>query len=390
MGGPPAGVELTGGAGSPLPGRQSSAHSSADRHHGPMDTASYSVAFPRRWWYPVARSSELGRRPQAVTLMDTPLVVFRGAGGAPVVLVDRCAHRNYPLSLGRVTGDGTLECGYHGWTFDGGGRCVRVPGLPAARSQAADSRRVPRHAAVEQDGIVWAWGEPDAEPARRPYALPAVDGPGAGEVVFRRDLECTLHAALENALDVPHTAFLHRGIFRGGTPRPITAVRRPIDDGVEVRYVGEPVGMGPIRLRSDARTFDHWDRFVLPSIAQIEYAVAGWFRIVNTIVHLPMSPFRTRAWFVVRFQSRLPAALVRAAVGQRGKQILRQDADALARQTERVRSLGGEHYASTELDLIGNAIWHLLRHAERAEHGTPPDGDAAAATVSERTVVFEA
>lgn len=59
----------------------------------------------------VARSSELGRRPLAVTLMDTPLVVFRGAGSAPAVLVDRCAHRNYPLSLGRVKDDGVLECG---------------------------------------------------------------------------------------------------------------------------------------------------------------------------------------------------------------------------------------------------------------------------------------
>src|SRR6476661_1657547 len=83
----------------------------AGRHHGLMDAGSYSVAFPRRWWYPVARSSELGRRPLAVTLMDRPLVVFRGANGAPAVLLDRCSHRNYPLSLGRVTGDGLLQCG---------------------------------------------------------------------------------------------------------------------------------------------------------------------------------------------------------------------------------------------------------------------------------------
>jgi phenylpropionate dioxygenase-like ring-hydroxylating dioxygenase large terminal subunit len=355
-----------------------------------METGPYSVAFPRRWWYPVARSSALGSGPLAVTLMDTPLAVFRGAGGEPAVLLDRCAHRNYPLSLGRVTDDGVLECGYHGWTYDGGGQCVRVPGLADGCTPPAHTREVPSHAAVEHDGIVWAWGEPDAEPARRPFALPAVEGPGAGEVILRCDLECSLHASLENALDVPHTAFLHRGIFRGGKPRPITAVRRPVDDGVEVRYLGEPVGMGPIRLREDAgRTFDHWDRFFLPSIAQIEYAVDGWFRIVNTIVHLPMSPFRTRAWFVVRFQSRLPAAVVRPVVLQRGKQILRQDARALARQTERIRSLGGERYASTELDLLGNAIWHLLRHAERAER--PDSGDGASeATVSERTVVFEA
>ena len=68
-----------------------------------MDPGAYSVAFPRRWWYPVARSSELGRRPLAVTMMDTPLVAFRGAGGRPAVVLDRCSHRNYPLSLGQTT-----------------------------------------------------------------------------------------------------------------------------------------------------------------------------------------------------------------------------------------------------------------------------------------------
>jgi len=352
-----------------------------------MDVGSYSVAFPRRWWYPVARSSELGRRPLAVTLMDTPLVVFRGAGGVPSVVLDRCSHRNYPLSLGRVTGDGLLQCGYHGWTFDDRGRCLRVPGLGHDRTQA--TWHVPSHAAREQDGFVWAWGEPDAEPTRLPFALPVLDGPGAGETVFRCDLDATLRASLENELDVPHTAFLHRGLFRGGAARTITAQRRPIDGGVEVQYVGEPVGMGPIRLPESAgRTFDHWDRFLLPSIAQIEYAVEGWFRIVNTILQLPTGPFRTRAWFVVRFSSRLPAPIVRAAVCQQGRRILRQDADALARQTERTQRFGGERYASTELDLLGTAIWRLLRQAERAEQ---PDGrDLPLGSVSERQVVFEA
>ncbi|HZC73186.1 MAG TPA: aromatic ring-hydroxylating dioxygenase subunit alpha [Jatrophihabitans sp.] len=353
-----------------------------------MDAGSYSVAFPRRWWYPVARSSELGRRPLAVTLMDSPLVVFRGARGAPAVLLDRCDHRNYPLSLGRVA-DGLIECGYHGWTYDGDGHCVRVPGLRGGRTQAHRNRHIPSHATAEQDGIVWAWGEPDAEPTRRPFALPTLDGPGAGEVVFRHDLDSTLRASLENALDVPHTAFLHRGIFRGGAPHAITATRRAVDDGVEVQYLDEPVGLGPLRLRKDSgRTFDHWDRFFLPSVAQIEYAVDGWFRLVNTIVHLPTSAFRTRAWFVVRFESRLPARVVQAIVWQHGRRILRQDADALARQTERTRRLGGERYASTELDLLGPSIWNLLRHAERAEQ--PGAGDAAPVTIRERTVVFEA
>ena len=186
------------------------------------------------------------------------------------------------------------------------GSAGSCPGLREVRTQS--TWHVPSHATIEQDGFVWAWGEPDAEPTRPPFALPVVDGRGAGETVFRADLDSTLRASLENALDVPHTAFLHRGLFRGKTRNTITAVRRPIDGGVEVQYLGEPVGMGPIRLaEGSGRTFDHWDRFLLPSIAQIEYAVEGWFRIVNTLVQLPLSPFRTRAWFVVRFSSPLPA-----------------------------------------------------------------------------------
>ncbi|WP_170854026.1 aromatic ring-hydroxylating oxygenase subunit alpha [Microlunatus flavus] len=352
-----------------------------------VDLAAHSVAFPRRWWYPVARSSELGRKPLAVTLMGTPLAVFRGADGTPGVVLDRCSHRNYPLSLGRVTDEGLLQCGYHGWSFDQGGSCRFVPGLLETRTQS--TWHVAAHAAVEQDGFVWAWGEPGAEPTRAPFALPVVAGRGAGETVFRIDLDSTLRAASENALDVPHTAYLHRGLFRGRRRNRITAIRRPVTDGIEVQYLGEPVGMGPLRLgEASGRTFDHWDRFLLPSVAQIEYAVQGWFRVVNTIVQLPLSPFRTRAWFVVRFSSPLPGPLVGTVVKLQGRRILGQDAEALARQTERSLQLGGERYASTELDLLGTAIWRLLRSAERAEQ---PDGeDLPLASVSERRVVFEA
>ncbi len=336
----------------------------------------FSVAFPKRWWYPACRSHDLGRHPRRIELMGTPLAVFRDRSGRARALLDRCPHRNYPLSLGRVTDEGALECGYHGWRFDGCGECVGVPGLTGSEPAAAN-RAVPTRPAREQDGFVWVWGDPDAEVDREPLALPRFDGPRTGETVFARDLDCTLHSALENALDVPHTAFLHGGVFRGGEPREITALRRPLAEGIEVQYLGEPVGFGPIRRREDATlTFDHWDRFLMPSIAQIEYRVEGWIHVVNTILHLPMSPFRTRAWFVLRYRTRLPAPLVRPVVRLRGIQILRQDARALAHQTESVRAFGGERYTSTELDVMGNAIWRMLRHAERVEEGAATEAGA--------------
>lgn len=337
-------------------------------------TNHYSVAFPRRWWYPACPSRELGRRPVSVTLMNTPLVVFRDAGGAPRAVLDRCPHRNVPLSLGRVRDDGCIECGYHGWRFDGDGRCTGVPGLLDSSAASSSTRDLPSHHTCEQDGFVWVWGEEGGRPDRDPLPIPNPEGFGvnAGEVVFGYDLDCTLHAALENALDVPHTAYLHRGIFRGGEARELTAERRDSTDGIEVEYRGEPVGLGRIRVRQGSeRVFEHWDRFFMPSTAQVEYRVPGWFHIINTILHLPISEFSTRAWFRVRYSSRIPAALLRPLVEARGRQILRQDARMLAHQTDTVRRFGGERYSSTDLDVIGNAIWRMLRRAERAEAAAP-------------------
>jgi phenylpropionate dioxygenase-like ring-hydroxylating dioxygenase large terminal subunit len=352
---------------------------------GANDRHRFRVAFPRQFWYPACQSADLGRRPLGISLMDSPLVLFRDRNGHPRALLDRCAHRNLALSLGRVHPDGCIECAYHGWRFDGSGRCSAVPGLLADPGSA--TRAVPAHAATEQDGFVWVWGEPGAMPSGLPLALPSFAGPGCGQVVLACDVECSLHAAVENALDVPHTAFLHRGLFRGGSAKEITAERREVAGGVEVRYLGEPVRFGPLKKAGAGLTFDHWDRFLLPSTAQIEYRVEGFFRLTNTIVHLPLAPFRTRAWFVVRYWSRLPGAMVRPIVVAQGRRILAQDAGVLAHQTENVRRFGHVHYASTDLDVLGNAIWRLLLEGEQMSvgaSGAEEAGDRGDATVTFR------
>src|SRR5262245_26076824 len=86
-----------------------------------------SVARLARHWYVACRSGALGRRPVARTVLGVPLVLFRDAAGGAAALLDRCPHRNVPLSLGHVVPEGHLECAYHGWQFDGTGRCRLVP-----------------------------------------------------------------------------------------------------------------------------------------------------------------------------------------------------------------------------------------------------------------------
>lgn len=336
----------------------------------------HSVVRLPRYWYVACLSAELGRRPVARTVLDTPLVVFRDARGQPVALLDRCPHRNVPLSLGRV-GDGLLECRYHGWRFDGGGTCRAVPGLCAGGDADRPARRATPFPATEADGFVWVFPEPDGVPADGPLRLPAVGEPGY--VTVRRSLRvrATLHAALENTLDVPHTAFLHAGLFRGGrAPVEVEVVVRPGAGGVEAEYIGEPRPPGVVGrvLAPRGGVVSHVDRFVLPSIAQVEYRL-GRHHLVATSAFTPVSDVDTRLHAAITFRAPLPAWLVRAVVTPVANRIFAQDQMILRHQADNVERFGGEQFASTELDVLGSSIWRLLRRAERGEAGALDDDE---------------
>jgi phenylpropionate dioxygenase-like ring-hydroxylating dioxygenase large terminal subunit len=92
------------------------------------------------FWYVACTSEELGaKKPIARTILGVPIALFRAAGGAPAALRDRCLHRNAQISRGDVLDGGRLGCPYHGWTYDGSGRCVEIPSLgPSQRGEVLD------------------------------------------------------------------------------------------------------------------------------------------------------------------------------------------------------------------------------------------------------------
>lgn len=327
-----------------------------------------SVAKVLQGWYVVARAEELTDRPMAVTVWDIPMVLFRGASGRPAALLDRCPHRNVPLSLGTVVG-AEIQCAYHGWRFGAEGGCRFVP---SRRADDADgrARKVPSFPAREQDGFIWVWSTPEALPPTEPYRFAMMGVPGYDHVVSMVTAESTLHAATENALDVPHTAFLHRGLFRSESRGvTITAVVRRGSDRVEAEYLGEPRPPGLVArlLSPSGGTVTHFDRFVLPSISEVEYRIGDENHLLVATAMTPVSDFVTRLYAVVSFRLRVPHALVRRALKPLAMQIFQQDSLMLRAQTEVVRRFGGEQFASTEIDVLGKHIWRLLRAAERGE-----------------------
>ena len=91
-------------------------------------------------WHPVAQAD--GLKPGQILplrLLGADIILWR-AGDKVAAWEDLCPHRGTPLSLGRVEND-TLICGYHGWTYNQDGQCVRFPAHPTQPPQPTQPPR---------------------------------------------------------------------------------------------------------------------------------------------------------------------------------------------------------------------------------------------------------
>jgi nitrite reductase/ring-hydroxylating ferredoxin subunit len=117
----------------------------------------------RRYWQPLCQSSEAGRLPKLVRILDEELIVFRDGSGRPGLLYPRCMHRGTTLLYGKVEENG-IRCCYHGWLFDPEGNVLEMACEPGATPPAGS--RQPWYPLVEKFGLVWTYmGPPDRQPA---------------------------------------------------------------------------------------------------------------------------------------------------------------------------------------------------------------------------------
>jgi hypothetical protein len=113
-------------------------------------------------------------------------------------------------------------------------------------------------------------------------------------------------------------------------------------------------------------TVTHFDRFILPSIVQVEYRL-GKTHILISAVLTPVSDYHTRLFAVISFRTPMPGWLLTPFLWPLALRIFGQDARILNHQTENVERFGGEHFTSTEIDVLGPHIYRLLRQAERGD-----------------------
>ncbi len=164
------------------------------------------------YWYPVARSSAVRRgKPYPVTFAGRPIVLLRTRGGTVFALEDRCAHRQIPLHLG-VVEDDCIRCAYHGWKFDGTGRCVSVPYLEKCSLRPTN---VPSFPCKEAYGLIYIY--PGSSEGLQNVSFPKIlsaEDPHYKIRFLDRRVRCHYTFMHENLMDMNHQ-FLHRR-FMGG------------------------------------------------------------------------------------------------------------------------------------------------------------------------------
>lgn len=227
----------------------------------------------RRGWHPVALSDECREgEVSGVTLLGARWAISR-IDGEVVAVADRCPHRGAPLSAGCMVGD-TFQCAYHGWRFDGAGRCTEIPALaPDVPLPPRASLQVP-FAVAERYGIVWI--APEAPVA------PLVELPewGSAEFPLVQGGATTWAAGAaqmaDNFLDVAHFPFTHLASFGVADDRlvPEHDVRR---DGwtIDVTHSHLAVPADPDEVEPEVREQAFHLRAPFTIVLRLRYARSG-------------------------------------------------------------------------------------------------------------------
>ena len=172
----------------------------------------------RRYWHPVARSSEATTTPRQVRILGEDLILYRDRAGTPGLLVPRCCHRGTSLFFGKVEDTG-IRCPYHGWLFAADGQCLDQPCEPD-RGRNRASYRQPWYPVVEYHGLVFTYmGPPDKQPVFPRYDIFEDLGDDEEIVILDHfafggstDAPCNWFQTHENAMDPYHVFILHNAI----------------------------------------------------------------------------------------------------------------------------------------------------------------------------------
>jgi phenylpropionate dioxygenase-like ring-hydroxylating dioxygenase large terminal subunit len=214
----------------------------------------------RRYWQPVALTSELGEVPLGFRMFGEDLVVFRTTTGEYGILDRHCSHRGTSLEFGLPTECG-LRCCYHGWLFGVDGKILETPGDPPG-STLKERLYHGAYPAKEYKGLIFGY----FGPSETMPAFPVYDSYEYADdklVPYSITYPCNWLQVQENVMDPAHAVFLHTRVTFSHFSD--TWGELPVMDFVET-----PTGMIYVTTRRwQDKVWVRSNDIILPNLAQV-------------------------------------------------------------------------------------------------------------------------
>jgi phenylpropionate dioxygenase-like ring-hydroxylating dioxygenase large terminal subunit len=324
-------------------------------------------------WYIGAWSDEVGRTLMQRWICGRPVCFYRLSDGSGNAIEDRCPHRRYPLSLGRLEDD-VITCNYHGYKIDGSGTCVGVAEQPDTPRAA-----VHRFPLVERDGVVWIWpGDPDkADPADIPD-LPWLSDANWTHVQGMVPLKARQILLVENLLDLTHETFLHPSSIGNAA-----VAATPIDvtsEGNRVSFVRHMIGIeAPPFYRSSmgvTTDIDRWQDgdFYAPGVFVLNIRIAPTGTEEPEGFHMkvfygmtPETATTTHDFFALGRDYKIDDAELSRFQLEQQLAVMQEDVDALEIQEVMVATDPGMVESSIRSDVAGIRGRRLIERMAKAE-----------------------
>ena len=221
-----------------------------------LDHGSQPERFARGWHCLGLASEFKDGKPHAVEAFGGKLVVWENTKGELGVLDGYCRHMGGDLTQGTVKGD-EVGCPFHDWRWGSNGRCKKIP----------YARRVPPLArtrswhALDQDGMLFVWNDPEGNPPPADVAIPRIDGAlddgWTDWVWYRTTVDTNCREVVDNIVDMAHFFYVHysfptyfKNVFEGHVASQF--MRGQARDDMRPHASGQPRMLGS---RSDATYF---------------------------------------------------------------------------------------------------------------------------------------
>ena len=166
--------------------------------------------FLRRYWHPVALTSEVSEIPREIRILGEDLVIFKTSIGNIGLVHKACPHRRASMVYGKTESKG-IRCCYHGWLFSPSGEILETTGEDPdykKKKKIRETFKLGAYPVIEFNGLVFSYLGPMDKIPEFPH-YDAFEIPENVSSPYRIDYNCNWIQVLDAIMDPVHTSFLH-------------------------------------------------------------------------------------------------------------------------------------------------------------------------------------